>query len=304
MSLLQDPHNTADSRSTPALLSTFHPMRSSIPVTQYPEPSISPSLPDPPQTSSLTPLERAQDRWRTLFRLPSKPDGPPTARPTTLNTLNSRTNEPWGDVLQDKEEDVTRVYVTNLNGLHLDERGGKFDSVCRTLRDIKADIFCAQEHNVDTTQVALRNIIFDTARQHWERHRIVIGTSPIQFKTAFKPGGTLVLTTGSVTGRICKQIRDKWGRRSGQEYLCHGGRKLVVLSVYQPIVKGGMQGKITVAAQHVSLVVSSNDKSQHCIHALHFDETLWRAYRNILECNMIFSWPGISMKSWDPTQKA
>ena len=163
--------------------------------------------------------------------------------------------------LQDKPDATTRVYVTNLNGLQLDARGGKFDTVCRTIREIQADVFCAQEHNVDITQAPLRNILFDTAKQHWERHRLVIGTTPIPFKTPFKPGGTLVLTTGSLTGRICTQIRDKWGRWVGQEYMCQGGQKLVILSAYQPIVKGGLTGKITVAAQHLSLLVASNDKT-------------------------------------------
>ena len=38
---------------------------------------------------------------------------------------------------------------------------------------------------------------------------------------------------------------------------------MVVLSAYQPIVKGGIQGKITVAAQHLSLLMSSNDKTSN-----------------------------------------
>ena len=43
--------------------------------------------------------------------------------------------------------------------------------------------------------------------------------------------------------------------------MCQGGQKLVILSAYQPIVKGGLTGKITVAAQHLSLLVASNDKT-------------------------------------------
>ena len=184
----------------------------------------------------------------------------PQPRPTTLSTTNSRTNTSWGDSLSDlKSPDITRVYITNLNGLQLDARGGKFDSVCRSMKEIQVDVLCAQEHNVDTTQASLRNIIFDTARQHWDRHRLVISTSPIPFKTQFKPGGTMVLTTGSLTGRMCKQTRDKWGRWSCQEFQGQGGRKLVIISAYQPIVKGGTQGTITVASQHVSLLLRSHD---------------------------------------------
>ena len=218
----------------------------------------------PPPLSQVNPtlLERAQTRWRQLFSTPA-PLSFPFARPTTLSTVNSRTNEPWGDILQAKPDAVTRVYVANVNGLQLDARGGKFDTMCRIIREIDADIFCAQEHNVDTTQIPLRTIIFDTASQHWERHRIVIGTTPIPFQTPFKPGGTLVMTMGPLTGRICHQLRDKWGRWTGQEYMCQGGRKLVVLSAYQPIVKGGLTGKITVAAQQLSLLLASHDKTSN-----------------------------------------
>ena len=218
------------------------------------------SVPAIPQD---TPLQHAQSRWRQLFTNPASTSFQSSVRPSILSKRNSRTNEPWGDPLQDKPADVTRIYVTNLNGLPLDARGGKFDIVCRSIRDIKADIFCAQEHNVDTTQAKLRNIIFDTAKQHFERYRMVIETTPISFKTPYKPGGTFIMTTGSLTGRIHKQIRDKWGRWTGKEYMCQGDKKLVVLSAYQPIVKGGIAGKITVAAQHTSLLVASKDKTSN-----------------------------------------
>ena len=97
---------------------------------------------------------------RTTTETPAAPTG------TTPNTFNSRDNNPWGDSLSDKQPDTTRVYVINLNGLQLDERGGKFDTVCRALKEVQADVFCGQEHNVDVTQSPLRNIIFDTAKQH------------------------------------------------------------------------------------------------------------------------------------------
>ena len=102
-----------------------------------PEPSSHSQAPSAIPTS----LERAQTLWRQLFSTSAPTASPSDVRPTTLNTSNSRTNEPWGDLLQDKPDDVTRVYVTNLNGLQLDARGGKFDTVCRIIREIKADVF-------------------------------------------------------------------------------------------------------------------------------------------------------------------
>ena len=121
-------------------------------------------------TSALT---NAQTSWKKLFSGNTKTSHS-TTRTTSLNTLNSRENTAWGDELGEKQPDTTRIYAINLNGLQLDARGGKFDSVCRTLKEVQADIFCGQEHNVDVTQSPLRTIIFDTASQHWERHRVAI----------------------------------------------------------------------------------------------------------------------------------
>ena len=159
-----------------------------------------------------------------------------------------------------KEEGVTRIYIANVNGLQLDSKGGKFDSICRSIKEVQADVFCGQEHNVDTTKASLRKIVFDTAGQHWARHRIAIGTSPIPFETPFKPGGTMIMTVDSLTGRLCKQDKDKWGRWTTQIFQGQAGRHLAIMSVYQPIVKGGAAGKITVAAQQTSLLMQSGDK--------------------------------------------
>ena len=209
-------------------------------------------------TVLISSLTKAQTSWKKIFSTePSQPNSQ-APRTTSLNTFNSRENAAWGDELKEKQPDTTRIYVINLNGLQLDARGGKFDTVCRVLKEVQADVFCGQEHNVDVTQSPLRTIIFDTARQHWERHRVAIGTTPIPFKTPFKPGGTMIMTTGSLTGRLKKQVKDKWGRWAIHEYIGRQGRQLAIISAYQPIVKGGSPGKITVAAQHISLLLQHN----------------------------------------------
>jgi exonuclease III len=228
-------------------------------------------------TPLLTTLQKAQAQWHRLLSRTNKTEEETvtTPRSTALNVENSRTNNPWGDECQGKEPNVTRVYAINLNGLQLDKKGGKFDSVCRYIKEIQADVFCGQEHNVDTTQASVRNILFNTSNQHWERSRIVVGTSPIPFQTPFIPGGTMVMTVGSLTGRLCKQDRDKWGRWSSRVFQGRAGRKVAIISAYQPIVKGGIAGKITVAAQHVSLLLKSEDKITNPRVAFRRDLSKW-----------------------------
>ncbi len=136
-------------------------------------------------------LQRAQAQWRSLLSRPDPPtvEDAPQRGVTTLSIENSRQNNPWGDECQGKENNITRVNAINLNGLQLDAKGGKFDSVCRSIKDLQVDVLCGQEDNVDTTQLSVRNILFVTAHQHWERNRLQIGTSPIPFETQFKPEG-------------------------------------------------------------------------------------------------------------------
>ena len=165
--------------------------------------------------SPLTDLQIAQDAWKLLISThPSTMLVPqPIQRPLTMTITNTRANNPWGDELstEAKIPGHLRVYASNVNGLRLDARGGQFDTLCKVHKEVQADIMCGQEHNLDTTQMPVRTILYKTAIQHWQRHRLVFGTSPISFASHHKPGGTFILMTGNVTSRVIKQDRDKWG---------------------------------------------------------------------------------------------
>ena len=158
---------------------------------------LTPSIPN-----DNTLLTDAATLWRRL--LPGNQEGtrrsPNEHRPTVLTAQNCRTNTWWGDELEEKAQSTTRIYAINVNGISLDKRGGQFDMHCRLLKEVQADIFCAQEHNLDTTQSNLRTILHTTASQHWERYKLTLGSTPIPFSRPFKPGGTLLLTVGSLTG--------------------------------------------------------------------------------------------------------
>jgi hypothetical protein len=143
---------------------------------------------DIPTSTNL--LEAAALQWRQLFSRAQQSESSRT-RPTTLTTANNlRANVPWGDTLRAKSAGVTRLYSINVNGISINSRGGKFDDICRFIKEVQADIiFCGQEHNLDTTQFRIRSSLFEAARQHWQRHRLVVGTTPITVEKAYKPGG-------------------------------------------------------------------------------------------------------------------
>ena len=232
---------------------------------------ISPTAPDtaagPPQTSDW--MRKAQQSWRSMISWTSNTvtnnNQPPTTtrKASVLTVQNQRQNDPWGDIMQEKPPNCTRIHVQNVNGFTLDNRGGQFDTFCSIHKEIQADISCGQEHKLDTTQMPIRSILYATAKQHWNRSRMMFGTSPIPFTSHYKPGGTFVFTTGSITGRVRKQHRDKWGRWVSQEFSGRNSSTIIVISAYQPVEKTGKEGTNSVASQHRSLLLQSGDTTDN-----------------------------------------
>jgi hypothetical protein len=129
-----------------------------------------------------------------------------------MTAENHRANTSWGDPLLGKWASTTRIYSLNVNGLSLDRRGGKFDELCKVMKEVQADVLCCQEHCLDTTRPNACNILHDTARQHWARTRITYGNTPTPFLTDHKPGGTMIVSSGDITGRFVSHSEDRWGR--------------------------------------------------------------------------------------------
>ena len=181
------------------------------------------------------------------------------SRALMLTHETTRANDYWGDMCLDKMGGHIRIYVQNVNGIRLDKRGGQFDSVCQVQKEVQADIFLGQEHNLDSSQYSVRSILHSTYRQHWQRARLNIATTPIAFKNTYKPGGTFMLTVGNSTGRIKSQDQDKWGRWVSQTLQGSAGRQVTIVSAYQPVTDASKPGTVTVATQQHTLLVQQGD---------------------------------------------
>jgi exonuclease III len=212
-------------------------------------------------------LQTAQQSWRSMMSwtsnqvTPNPHPIPQQRNASVLTTQNQRTNEPWGDHMGEKPPNCTRIHIQNVNGFTLDGRGGQFDHYCTTHKEIQADISCGQEHKLDTTQMHVRSILYDTARQHWNRSKMSFGTTPIPFSSQYKPGGTFILSTGSITGRVRQQYRDKWGRWVVQEFSRSHFSTLMVVSAYQPVDKRSQEGTNSVSSQQRSLLLQTSDST-------------------------------------------
>jgi hypothetical protein len=210
-------------------------------------------------------LRTAQSKWQEFFCQPkiilpfSSSSKSLCCTETVLTLANRRSNDPWGDVLQDKPAHVTRIYSQNVNGLTFDRLGGQFEEVCQIHKEVQGDVFLGQEHNLDTTQLHVRSSLYDAAKQHCERARLAFGTTPITFNTTYKPGGTFKMSSGSFSGRMTKQVQDPLGRWVLQEFVGRQCKLLVVVSAYQTVDKRGDQGALTIAAQQSSLLLLAKD---------------------------------------------
>jgi exonuclease III len=182
------------------------------------------------------------------------------SRAVQLSVENQRVNTAWGDLLEEKTDNVTRVYCLNVNGFTLDRRGGQFEEFCTTANEVQADIIGCQEHNLDTTQPSVKSILYDTAQRVWTRSKLQFGTTPITYTNMYKPGGTMLASLNHTTGRVIAHQVDKWGRWTSQTLRGKHDRRITVISVYQVVVDTPGSGLVTAAAQQRSLLLDSEDQ--------------------------------------------
>ena len=124
-------------------------------------------------------LQIAQDAWKQLMHTsPPTLIPQPLQRPLSMTIANTRANNPWGDDLSQAEiQGHLRVYVSNVNGLRLDERGGQFDTLCKIRADknitltlpkwLFAQSCTRQQPNTGN------DIVWSSARRPFRSHRII-----------------------------------------------------------------------------------------------------------------------------------
>ena len=75
----------------------------------------------------------------------------------------------------------------------------------------------------------------------------------------YKPGGTFMITSGDLSGRIIQEEKDPWGRWVTHTYQGQGTTKLTIFSAYQVVAKEIVPGSTTTAAQQHSLLLQQQD---------------------------------------------
>ncbi len=130
---------------------------------------------------------------------------------TDAEKLNEQ-YQPVGDTLkEDKTNNTLRIYFQNLNGLKWDKHGGTWPQICQAMSTIQADITGFAEVNQDTLKLELRMKLEQVAGKHFEKLRLVTGTSNRRTRRAFKPGGTMMMTVNKAWALIQDTYRDRMG---------------------------------------------------------------------------------------------
>ena len=211
------------------------------------------------ENQAISLLTFAQNEWRKVL------DGTRglEARRPMLPVTEAISNTFWGDDCPNHKDGYTfRLYAQNVNGLPLDRRGGQFDTLCQAIKEVQAYVFLGQEHNLDSTQYQVESILHETSKQHWERYRLNIATTPISCNSMYKPGGTFMLAAGNATGRITSQEQDMWGRWVCQTVQGAQGRTITIVSAYQVVSDLAQGGTTTATTQQYSLLVHDQDSTK------------------------------------------
>jgi hypothetical protein len=146
---------------------------------------------------------------------------------------NELHNTHVGDVLAEKTDTTTRCYSQNQNGVNLKDKGHQFKEICEDTLLIQADIRSMIEHNLDTTNMHVRQTCLDIAKQTFSHFALEMTSSTIPFLTTYKPGGTMVLTHDNITGRITHKHSDPLGRWTHLQFAGKNGRVLNHITAYQ-----------------------------------------------------------------------
>jgi hypothetical protein len=86
-----------------------------------------------------------------------------------------------------------------------------------------------------------------------------MGSTPTPFTTMNKPGGTMVLSAGNITGRVIASDMDQWGRWTSQTYRSLNQLRITIISAYQVGQDVPEKGTVTAATQQRSLLLLAND---------------------------------------------
>ena len=134
----------------------------------------------------------------------------------------------FGDTIEQKESNVTRIAFQNIHGM---KTTPEHSEEVQAMDELGIDIFGISEVNLNTTDTA-KKLVNTILNQRFGRGNIAIAVQSTD-KTGYHPGGTSIITWGPAIERIKKRIEDKMGRFTINALEGKEGSGVLCISIYR-----------------------------------------------------------------------
>ena len=249
--------NFSDSQTTPQF-QAFPPTPDALPPQTVRIPQDDVPDPDTPAIVSQDPL--LVDSWRQLFAKASRPptNMPDPPHPATakfrqeyLDSVEQRSNLPFGDSMDLKLQDFCRVYFVNVNGISAANEFLAFQDALESLRANQVDIFGFSETNLDWLRHTVRDKCGKICNDFYGSSLLATSTSSLRSNGNYKPGGTCTGLTQAYCGRYQTSGSDPHGLGRWSYIRLNGkqDKSLVVVTAYR-VCQGNIGAAGTSTAFH------------------------------------------------------
>jgi hypothetical protein len=127
----------------------------------------------------------------------------------------------------------TRIYFVNANGIRYGARGGDMNEVCARVLEGNIDIIGITETKLDTKMPCVVHTCHQSVRGYFDNSKLIMASSMKSYGSSYKPGGTLQLSRGSITGQVVASGTDDMGRWCWMSYNRSANRRLTIITAYQ-----------------------------------------------------------------------
>jgi hypothetical protein len=147
---------------------------------------------------------------------------------------------PWGDDIQEKSSDDTRIFFQNINGFST-KNLSKWNMSLDWLRQHTVDIAGMAEPNLNVQNPKTVHIYSSKLQQFGNRSTCVFAKNTNPSESSYQPGGSFIMCNEAWKSRIVDIIHDKrqWGRYVGYTFRLKQNKTISVISAYRVVNRLG-----------------------------------------------------------------
>jgi hypothetical protein len=155
---------------------------------------------------------------------------------TTTSVAERRKYVTWGGTTNDPiHSNITRLYYKNINGIGTRNLTNGFVNLYKHQKHTESAISCYTETNVDWNQYWIKQTNEDNGRELFHNALFSYSCHNTPSKKAYKPGGTMTISSGQLASRHLETGTDPtgMGRFNYQTFNGKNGTKLIFITAYR-----------------------------------------------------------------------